>query len=42
MKKHEDSLVPEDWKKVAQKDWERIKRNIREDDAEAGRLIFDT
>ena len=35
MKKHEDSLVPEDWKKVAQKDWERIKRNIREDDAEA-------
>ena len=35
MKKHEDSLVPEDWKKVARKDWERVKRNLRDDDAEA-------
>ncbi len=35
MKKHEDSLVPEDWKKVARKDWQRIKRNLRDDDAEA-------
>jgi HEPN domain-containing protein len=35
MKKHEDSLLPEDWKKVARKDWERIKRNLRDNDPEA-------
>ena len=31
----ENSVILEDWKKVAQKDWERIKRNLRDDDAEA-------
>jgi HEPN domain-containing protein len=30
-----NSLDPEDWKKIARKDWERIKRNLRDDDAEA-------
>lgn len=35
MKKYEDSLVPEDWKKVASKDWDRVKRNLRDNDAEA-------
>jgi HEPN domain-containing protein len=35
MSKQEDSLAPEDWKKVARKDWERISRNIRDNDAEA-------
>ena len=35
MTKHENSLIPEDWKKVAQKDWERTARNLRDNDAEA-------
>lgn len=35
MKKYENSLIPEDWKRVARKDWKRIKRNLRDDDAEA-------
>ena len=35
MKRSEDSLIPEDWKKVARKDWDRMKRNLRDDDAEA-------
>ncbi len=35
MNKHRDSLIPEDWKKVAKKDWERIKRQLDAEDAEA-------
>jgi len=35
MKDRENSLIPEDWKKVPQKDWERMKRNLRDNDAEA-------
>jgi len=38
--KKEGSLLPEDWKKVARKDWERIKRNLRDDDAEAAGLYL--
>lgn len=34
MKKIENSLYPEDWKKIARKDWERMKRNLRDKDAE--------
>jgi len=32
MKDRENSLIPEDWKKVPQKDWERMKRNLRDND----------
>lgn len=35
MKKIENSLYPEDWKRIARKDWERMKRNLRDKDAEA-------
>jgi len=35
MNKKENSFIPEEWKTVAQKDWERVKRNLRDDDAEA-------
>ncbi len=35
MKKHEDSLIPEDWKNIARKDWERVKRNLRDNDPES-------
>lgn len=35
MKENKDSLIPEDWKKIARKDWKRIKRNLGEDDADA-------
>lgn len=35
MKIHQNSLDPKDWKKVARKDWERVRRNLRDDDAEA-------
>lgn len=35
MKKHGNFLIHEDWKKVAKKDWERIKRNLKDNDAEA-------
>jgi HEPN domain-containing protein len=35
MRKPENSYYPADWLKVAKKDWERIKRNLRDDDAEA-------
>ncbi len=35
MKDQKNSLIPEDWKKVARKDFERVKRNLREGDIEA-------
>ena len=35
MSKNQNSLYPEDWKTVARKDWNRIKRNLTEDDPEA-------
>ena len=35
MRKPGKSYCPADWLKVAKKDWERIKRNIRDNDAEA-------
>ncbi len=34
MKDQKNSLIPEDWKKVARKDFERVKRNLREEDIE--------
>jgi len=30
MKKDDNSLIPEDWKIVARKDWERVNRNLEE------------
>ncbi|HAV42680.1 TPA: hypothetical protein DCX15_01505 [bacterium] len=35
MKEPKNSLYPEDWKKKARRDWERVKRNLRDQDAEA-------
>ena len=35
MKKSGYSLIPEDWKRIAGKDWVRIQRNLRDEDAEA-------
>ncbi len=35
MTERKDSLVPEDWLRVARKDWERIKRHLKADDLEA-------
>ena len=40
MKAQDDSLIPDDWKKIARKDWERVKRNLRDDDAEFGFIRF--
>jgi hypothetical protein len=33
MKPHENSRVPEEWKKIARIDWQRIQRNLRSQDA---------
>jgi len=35
MKKYKNSLYPDDWKKKAKKDWDRITRNLKDEDAEA-------
>lgn len=35
MRNPKESLNPEEWKKVARKDWSRIKRNLESNDAEA-------
>ena len=35
MKKYNNSLIAEEWKKVARKDWNRITRNLRDEDMEA-------
>ena len=35
MKKPDEFLAPEEWKKIACKDWQRVKRNLRDGDAEA-------
>lgn len=40
MRRYQNSLYPEDWKKKARKDWERVKRNLREDDAEAAGIFL--
>jgi HEPN domain-containing protein len=36
----QNSLYVEDWKDIARKDWERIKRNLKEGDAEAAGFFF--
>lgn len=36
MNKHKDSIISEEWKKIAKKDWERVKRQLADGDAEAG------
>ncbi len=35
MKNQNNSVIPEDWKKIARKDFERAKKNLREGDIEA-------
>ncbi len=35
MREFRESLLPEDWKKIARKDWDRVKRNLRDRDSEA-------
>ena len=35
MKKSGSLLIPEEWKKVARKDWDRVIRNLRDEDIEA-------
>ncbi len=35
MKEKQNSSITEEWEKVARKDWERAKRNLKEKDAEA-------
>jgi len=40
MSKYQNSLYPEDWKEKARKDWERIKRNLKEGDCEAAGFFF--
>ena len=36
----QNSLYADDWKEIARKDWERIKRNLKEGDAEAAGLFL--
>jgi HEPN domain-containing protein len=40
MTKSQNSLYIEEWKEIARRDWERIKRNLREGDAEAAGFFF--
>lgn len=40
MNKYQNSLYPEDWKEKARADWRRIKRNLKEEDAEAAGIFF--
>ncbi len=40
MKEKEDSLNPQDWIKIAQKDWDRIKRMLEDEDAEAASFFL--
>ena len=35
MNNQHDFMDPKEWKKIARKDWERVERNLRDDDAEA-------
>jgi len=35
MSRDKDSAVPEDWKRIAKKDWERVRRQLADEDAEA-------
>lgn len=35
MREHKDSLLPEDWKRTARKDWNRMKLHLSVGDAEA-------
>lgn len=35
MNRYQNSLYPEDWKAIADKDLERVQRNLNEDDIEA-------
>jgi len=40
MRERKDSLVPEDWRRVARKDWDRMKLHLGVDDAEAAGYFF--
>ena len=40
MSRSQNSLYIEDWKEIARRDWERIKRNLRDGDAEAAGFFF--
>lgn len=33
MRRDENSQLPEDWKEIARIDWQRVKRNLRDEDA---------
>ena len=35
MSRHRNSLVVEEWKRIAKKDWKRVKRQLDDGDAEA-------
>jgi len=35
MREHKDSLLPEDWRSIARKDWARMKLHLTNGDAEA-------
>jgi len=36
----ENSLYPQDWKKIAKKDWNRVKIMLKEEDAEAASVFL--
>lgn len=40
MREIKNSLYPEDWKMIAKKDWDRIKRNLNEGDIEAAAFFL--
>lgn len=40
MKKHSESSVPNDWAKIANKDWNRVERNLRDEDVEAAAFFL--
>lgn len=40
MKRFGISLIPEEWKIVARKDWDRVKRNLKDNDIEAASFFL--
>lgn len=36
MKEEKDSTSHEEWRKLAKRDWDRIKRQLKDNDPEAG------
>ena len=40
MKNASESSVPNEWKRIAQKDWKRIERNLRDRDIEAAAFFL--